>query len=305
MNGDNPSDDADAAQNPDAALSDAAVPDAPGDAEIRDGDEARDATEDRKPRATSDAQEPPATPEPANDQDTQADSESAAESDARWAAFADAEESRRGSIIVRAVVGLLTLVLIVDGVVLWNNWEAWTGCFVNDDRVIDEQARLCYDKPEGWTVSGREKLWTEYDGPGTALFTSGLQLDIEFAPLVHASPDGEFYLEEMPGKNDVEQVSEALALGSSLINEVEGAESETEAITVDGCEAATTTAHRLFSALDGDWAGKAFWSRVTVVDVGDGLSFLYTTAVVDEYELEEDDGTIADLETMHDSLSVG
>lgn len=271
MNGDNPSenpnDDPDAPRNPVAADSDA--------------------------------------PDDANAQGTREGSESTADTDARWAAFAASEESRRSSIIVRAVVGLLTLVLVVDGVVLWNNWEAWTGCFANDDRVIDEQARLCYDKPDGWTVSGPDQLWTEYDGPGTAVFTSGLELDIEFAPLVHASPDGEFYLEETPGKDDLEQVSEELALGSSLINEAEGAQSETEAVTVDGCEAATTRAHRLFSAADGEWAGKAFWSRVTVVDVGDGLSFLYTTALIDEHELEEDDGTIADLDSLHESLSVG
>jgi hypothetical protein len=224
------------------------------------------------------------------------------DTDARWAAI-EVPEKQPWSKAARTLLVVLLVVLAVDAFFLWRNWDAWTGCFDADDRIIDEASGLCYTVPPGWSATSAAELEAEYNGPGTPLYTSGLELVGEDSTIFHASSDGEIYTKDGA---TLEEVSEALALGNSLMqSEGDEPEVETESITVDGCEAVTTTASREVPPTEsGEDDDMLMWTRVTVVDVGDGISFLYSSTLTETSRSDDEDGPIAGMETVHDSIAV-
>lgn len=211
---------------------------------------------------------------------------------------------RKRQVMVGAVVGVLALVLVFDGIVLWRNWDEWAGCFEAEDRVIDEEAGLCYERPEGWTLTSDAELEERSGGPGEEVYSSGLELDIERAPEVQVSPNSEVHLEGREGEVTLEELAEAKALGSQLMQSgEEEAEVDSESATVDGCEAAIATArHEVSGAAFGEDGDFVVWSRVTVIDVGDGTASLYSAVLVPESD--EDGDAIAMLEDIHESIAV-
>jgi hypothetical protein len=236
-------------------------------------------------------------PEPAAAEEAEPADDDAA---GRTTDLASQERPRRNRILVGAVVAVLSLVTAADAFVMWRNWDDWTGCFEADDRVIDERSGLCYDLPPNWRVSSADELEAEFDGPGRPVETSGLELDVEYPPHVYASTGTETYLS---GSDDLSltELAEVMAQGSQGMQSGDEPEIESSAVTVDGCEAATATARLELG--DGP-EGYVAWARVTVVDVGDGLSSFYSAAVVESHTLNDEDGTVAVMDAVHDSLSV-
>ncbi|WP_205325058.1 hypothetical protein [Glycomyces sp. YM15] len=74
----------------------------------------------------------------------------------------------------------------------------------------------------------------------------------------------------------------------------------------DGHEAATAAAYGTVPSTyqeEGD-VDLQLWVRVTVIEVGEGVSMMYGSVLVPERELRAEDGEIATVEQIHGSISV-
>lgn len=200
---------------------------------------------------------------------------------------------------------LSVVALIAAGYFVWTQWHDWTGCRPSGDRVIDTAARLCYENPEAWTALTEAEIEQRYRGPGLAYVTSGLHSHTEDDPAVEVSVDEFYYADGANADVSLLEFAEATAVSSELMQDVIEPETASEAITVDGHEAATATAFgavpSTYQEGDGDLQ---FWVRVTVVDVGEGVSKMYSSATVPERELNAGDGMLAAIEAIHESITV-
>ena len=215
----------------------------------------------------------------------------------------------RNAFLPGAVVGLVAMLAFIG--FLQRDGEA-TGtfqaappvdCLASDDKVIDEQARLCYDIPAGWTTAPESDLQEYSDGSDGTTYTSGLVADQSKGIVVYASPDGHLmYANE---GMSLEQVTEDLASRTLRAIASDGLQIDTRTTTIHGFEAATSTASVPIpdesTESDEPVAG---WARATMVDLGEGVSFVYSAMVVTEAELLQGDGRIAEMNAVHDSISV-
>lgn len=203
--------------------------------------------------------------------------------------------------IVVSAAGLLTAAVAAVAVIWWSPWVG-NSCADDDEHVIDEESKLCYAIPEGWAPLSESELAEEAELTGLDAYTSGLSSPEEHVAWVDVAPATHFVLGDIE-EDDLESLAEALATSSEAMSSGEP-EIETETMKIGDHRAATATAHRPNEMFGADANGWVQWVRATIVDVGDGASVLMTTALVEEEQMDDEDGTVAILNGIHDSLAV-
>lgn len=250
-----------------------------------------------------DEADPGTDPDPDTESDTEPDRDD--ELAERWAAYEVPERSRTSVVITWAVVLGVVAALVGAGFVVRSQWHDWTGCRPSDERVIDEASRLCYENPDGWPELTEAEIEQNYRGPGLDYLTSGLNSAAEGDPFIKVFVDEYFYADGANADTSLVEFAETQATSSNLMQAITDPEIESEALTVDGYEAATATAFGVVPSTyeegDGDLQ---FWVRVTVVDLGDSVSLMYSGATIPVRELTTEGGEVATLDEIHDSITI-
>lgn len=197
-------------------------------------------------------------------------------------------------------ISLIAAAVVAAPLVVWSQWDRWITCSDAPDHVVDEEAGLCYIHPLDWVELSEGEL----EG---SQHTSGLRPPEDHLAGVYGAP-ADHYVGSIESITDdeLEALAIVLATMSQTMSEGEGDPYiESEALSIDGREAATATA-RMPSDRLGSRAVPAavMWVRATVVDVGDGISVMITTASVGQYESDVKGDTIAILDGIHDSIAV-
>jgi hypothetical protein len=230
--------------------------------------------------------------------------------DERWAALDESRPEpplpdwrRPGNLIG---IGLLVAALVA-ALLVWSPWDRWFICSDNDEHVVDEESGLCYAHPPEWTEMSESELAAEAEESGWfEPDTSGLRSPEGHIAWVDVAPAEHYVLGslESMSTDELEEMARILATLSQAMSEGDP-DVESESLEIDGREAATATArmpHSLFDLqADPEWI---MWVRATVVDVEDGTSVMITTAMVEADEADAEEGTIAILDDVHDSIAV-
>lgn len=210
----------------------------------------------------------------------------------------DREEDRQPSRHLRGnLIGIALLLAVLGGAIVFT-WRPWDrdSCIADEHHVIDVQSRLCYVVPEGWEQTGEMDL--AYYAT-SELRTATVNGDV----LVEVTPAFDSIFSDA-GSGDGLDEAVLQFVESTYGMESSDAEFESETMKVNGRDAATATARRPVVHGDENELVTWQWARVTVVIFSDRASVMLSEAWVDEVELEADDGVIADLNEIHDSIAV-
>jgi hypothetical protein len=194
------------------------------------------------------------------------------------------------------------LVIAVVVVFVWHPWDPFGDmCSKDESHLVDEEARLCYLVPEGWKPMSGEELAENAADNDFAVASSGLHSSDEHLAFVAVNSLDD-YLGDVVIDEALYIKAEIAAVSAPLLwNQDHSIESES--LTIGDFEAATATA-RLADPFQVGTTNSILWVRVTVVDFGDMQSVLRTTALVTEGELDDEDGTVAILNDIHESIDV-
>jgi hypothetical protein len=206
----------------------------------------------------------------------------------------------------QGLVGFALVAMVLAGVVLvvWQPWNRGS-CIDDEHHVIDEESRLCYVLPDGWTrVSGAE-LAEEAEEDGWYEYTSRVSDPDgnEQSAWAEVSSSEPYLLGDIPSGDDLEEFARMLATGSEAMSAGD-LEVVSETLTIGDHEAATATAQVLWGPIGSDGPSTWLWKRVTIVKIGDEASIMFATAMGDQDQLETEGGPIETLNIIHDSIDV-
>jgi hypothetical protein len=193
------------------------------------------------------------------------------------------------------VLGLLAITVLV-----WQPWDRLGSCSEDAAHLIDEEARLCYRIPDGWSAMTDAEREAAAELTGSEVPTSGLHSSEDAFVLVEVHSLGAYFDGEVPDE-ELRIQAELVAVSSPAMVHAEYS-MESEAFTIGDHDAATATASVPGAGVGAD--DMTSWVRATVVDLGEEQSVLWTMTVGATADLDGEDGVIAILSELHDSLAV-
>lgn len=221
--------------------------------------------------------------------------------------------TRRGRILVAVGAVLAVVVATLVAVVLWRPWEPT--CTHDDAHVVDQEAKVCYEIPEGWRQETADEAANAaaYGRPGGSSVVSpqeepdeGERLTWVWAVVfAYEGQDEESDAvsktfarikasgEDPKDASSVEKMAEALARLQVSTGSV-----DVEVHRVDGVPVASATAS---GPEEGDGADGYGWARVTVAPGKKGYAFvLSVTGASSKAKLS--DSVIEAYNQVHDSV---
>ncbi|GAA2163932.1 hypothetical protein GCM10010403_47820 [Glycomyces rutgersensis] len=184
---------------------------------------------------------------------------------------------------------------------VWQPWDRFgSTCAEDDSHLIDDEARLCYRIPDGWSAMTDAEREAAAELTGSEVPTSGLHSSEDVFVLVEVHSLGAYFGGEVPDE-ELRIQAELVAVSSPAVVHADHS-IESEAFTIGDHQAATATASVPGAGVGAD--DMTLWVRATVVDLGEEQSVLWTMTVGSTADLDGEDGAIAILDEIHDSIDI-